>query len=100
MNKERLIELRDEAEAKCNSLYGQIETIRAQGSQMEVELERSRGDFRTLTTLVDEFPDKTGEDKPADSAPEPPADGGTAADIPEEDKHLDDKKSKKEKTSV
>lgn len=61
MNKETLITLKAEAENTCRVLYDQLETAKAQIAQTEVELERSRGDFRTYSKLIDEWEDPIAE---------------------------------------
>jgi hypothetical protein len=48
MEKAQLITLRQEAEQRCNTLYNQ-------SVEINTELERCRGDFRTLDKLVNEF---------------------------------------------
>jgi predicted nuclease with TOPRIM domain len=60
MEKEKLVELRDEAENKCRELYDQLETVRSQANQIEIELERTRGDFRTYGKLLNEWVDDSG----------------------------------------
>lgn len=61
MDKDKLIALKAESENNCRVLYDQLETAKAQIAQIEVELERARGDFRTYGKLVDEWQDPTAE---------------------------------------
>jgi len=67
MDKEKLIALRAESENNCRVLYDQLETAKAQIAQIEIELERTRGDFRTYSKLFDEWKDSIVE-APATSA--------------------------------
>jgi hypothetical protein len=57
MDKETLVARKAEAENNCRVLYDQLETAKSQIAQIEVELERSRGDFRTYDKLVSEWQD-------------------------------------------
>lgn len=45
MDKQEIITRKDAAEALCNSLYAEIQTLEAQTVQKNVELERARGGY-------------------------------------------------------
>lgn len=53
--KEKLTQYKNQAEAHCRELFDRLETLRAQATQIEVELERSRGDYRTYDKLLVEL---------------------------------------------
>lgn len=69
MDKETVTNLMDEAENRCRQLFDQLTTLQNQAQQIEVELERTRGDFRTYKKIADEWTDPK-------------------ATLPEEDQHL------------
>lgn len=59
MDKETITQYKDQSEAKCRELFDQLQTLQSQATQIEVELERTRGDFRTFTKLLDEWQELT-----------------------------------------
>lgn len=67
MTKEQLAQKVKDAEDRCRVMFDQLQTANQQVQEITTELERSRGDYRTLKILLDDW-DKE--------------------EIPEEDKHL------------
>lgn len=58
----------DEAENRCRILFDQLTTAEQNVEQLRTELERSRGDFRTLQKIVTEWPAEEGEEPTPPSA--------------------------------
>lgn len=80
MDKEQLVKRMEESQARCRELFDRLQTIREQAEAIDTELKRSQGDFRTLQTLLKEWP----EPQPAEP-PVGPFPLGQLADQPDTD---------------